>query len=109
MSWNGGLTWISREVNFYDAKDVETSFASPHTRPGYPGRVGQPGYPGRPPSTMQRMLKHPLCHSHPTRMSWKGGPTWISRKVTNDDGEDIDISLMSLIPDQDVLEGNVSG
>src|SRR6202789_3808114 len=104
MSWKGQLTWIFRKATFKDAEDVDTSFAS-YTRPGCPGRVGRPGFPGRSPYATRRAFTRPSRHLHPTRMSWKGGPTWISRKVIPCDAKGGDSPLASLTPDQDVLEG----
>src|SRR6202789_62230 len=104
MSWKGQLTWISRKATFKDAEDVDTSFAS-YTRPGCPGRVGRPGFPGRSPYATRRAFTRPSRHLHPTRMSWKGGPTWISRKVILCDAKGGDSPLASPTPDQDVLEG----
>src|SRR6202789_4526424 len=104
MSWKGQLTWIFRKATFKDAEDVDTSFAS-YTRPGCPGRVGRPGCPGRSSHATRRVFSRPSRHPHPTRMSWKGGPTWISREVTLCDAKGVLTPFASLTPDQDVLEG----
>src|ERR1700679_1245721 len=76
-----------------------------YTRPGCPGRVGRPGFPGRSPYATRRAVIRPSRHLHPTRMYWKGGPTWISRKVTLCDAKGVHTFFASLTPDQDVLEG----
>src|SRR6202789_1659491 len=94
MSWKGQLTWIFRKATFKDAEDVDTSFAS-YTRPGCPGRVGRPGFPGRSPYATRRAFTRPSRHLHPTRMSWKGQLTWMSRKATFKDAEDVDTSFAS--------------
>src|ERR1700679_2564 len=96
ISWKGGSTWISREVTLCNARDGDSSLASPHTQPGYPGRVGQPGYPGRPSDEMRGTVIRPL-HRHtqpgyPGRVGppgYPGGSSCVTRHPT---------------PNQDVLE-----
>src|SRR6202789_4120189 len=75
-----------------------------YTRPGCPGRVGRPGFPGRSSHATRRAFTRPSRHLHPTRMSWKGGPTWISRGVTLCDAKDVHTPLASLTSNQDILE-----
>ena len=47
------------------------------TQPGYPGRVDLPGFPGGPLTSVSGNDGFP----HPTRIPWKGGPTWTHRDV----------------------------
>ena len=98
----GGTNLDFQEGSLDNAEDVSTFSASPRPDQDFlEGRADLDFQGGK----LWRTFRCSPRHHDLTRISWKGIPTWISRKDFYDDVENVSTFSASSRPNQDFLEG----